>query len=471
MKRIKRISCLGMLALTFAFALVLGGCAAQKEAGKTAASGAFGASETPALEAEPAGELEASGELEAAGEMEPAGETQEPAGETQEPVRIFVRPTEFGGAEKIITPDSAALEAIMLRAAAIKKAEPLNEEQGKTHGMLGYGFYYDGAQYSALEGNCLAVYQLQEDGSDEPAAVYEDEALCGILADWVKREGIVPFSEKELTGSVEAELTYFDRESRELEYRERIYQPEELEKLEGLLGNVTNHGDGACPFDEFYLDMIREDGSEQRLAMASDSCNIYFVNGRYFDFEACGGYDSCYGFFPHAPIHSPLFRGTEGAKAAALKRADALPEERKPGEALTKEDLAALKQMRQREAESYFPDGLPEFTKEEIRDAFLCVEEKFKDFRGCDMLRLWYDRKESAYCVRGYMEYGAGAKNGAGAVNGADSRNVIYLFSDFTVDSEKAEESLSLGAPYDGFMWVLTRESGASPWRVESWGY
>ena len=105
------------------------------------------------------------------------------------------------------------------------------------------------------------------------------------------------------------------------------------------------------------------------------------------------------------------------------------------------------------------------FSKKEINDAIKCVMKKFKDFKGCNLTKLWYDEEQSNNEIKGYM---AGGK---GSVNGARPENVIILFSDFDVDSSGADEGFNPNSTYSNWNWILIRDSKTGNWRVDDWGY
>lgn len=224
-----------------------------------------------------------------------------------------------------------------------------------------------------------------------PGKAFQEELLTQSAKQDEKQEpdteetGIVPFSSEDIENIEKAELVYRDNKSHEIDYYERIYSPESLEIPENTLCNITHYGDSSCPFYEFFLNIETSDDSRMTLAMASDSCNAYFVNGRYFNYESSTGNQVFYTLFPHAPINRPDFP---------------TPKENRPKEKIKTTSLAEM----------------PDFTQEEIKNALICVEEKFRDFKGADM-------------------------------------------------------SLQLGSPYDDFKWILVREDEAAPWEADTWGY
>lgn len=105
------------------------------------------------------------------------------------------------------------------------------------------------------------------------------------------------------------------------------------------------------------------------------------------------------------------------------------------------------------------------FSEIEIKNAVNCVKEKFKDFEGCNLTKLWYDEEKSNKFIEGYMS------NGRGSDNGVKAENVIVLLSDFDVDSSGGDGSLNPNSTYSDWNWILIRDSKTENWRVDDWGY
>ncbi|NLK98829.1 MAG: DUF4829 domain-containing protein [Epulopiscium sp.] len=100
-----------------------------------------------------------------------------------------------------------------------------------------------------------------------------------------------------------------------------------------------------------------------------------------------------------------------------------------------------------------------------MNDAVNCVKEKFKDFEGCSLTKLWYDEEKTNNFIEGYL------RGGRGSVNGAKAENVIVLLSNFDVDSSGGDGSLNPNSTYSDWNWILIRDSKASNWQVDDWGY
>lgn len=104
------------------------------------------------------------------------------------------------------------------------------------------------------------------------------------------------------------------------------------------------------------------------------------------------------------------------------------------------------------------------FTSEEIEAATKCVKEKFKDFEGCELLKLWYDEIEADSLTKRYLE------NGKGSINGATAENTIVLLSDFKVYYSE-DGSLDPNSTYTNWNWILIRDNSSDNWKVDNFGY
>ncbi len=101
------------------------------------------------------------------------------------------------------------------------------------------------------------------------------------------------------------------------------------------------------------------------------------------------------------------------------------------------------------------------FTKDEIQNAANTIIKKFKDFKGCELIDLWYNQEEQER-----KAYTAKDKNG----EKVSEDNIIILFSSFYAGPAAAEEGFNPDTTYKRWYWVLTRDSKTSKWRVYSRG-
>jgi len=102
-------------------------------------------------------------------------------------------------------------------------------------------------------------------------------------------------------------------------------------------------------------------------------------------------------------------------------------------------------------------DESERFTDEEVQEAALAVLAKFDDFKGCKLLRLWYDEAASDK----YLSY---------ETEEVSMENTIVLYSDFRSPKQNSG-AWNPNEIYGGWSWTLTRENKESPWQVVNYGY
>ena len=127
--------------------------------------------------------------------------------------------------------------------------------------------------------------------------------------------------------------------------------------------------------------------------------------------------------------------------------------------------LAACKQAGRTDNVTVNIDKSSKFSEEEINNAINCVMKKFKDFKGCNLTKLWYDEEKSNNFTEEYL------KGGRGSINGVKAENVIVLLSNFDVDSSGAAGGFNPDSTYSDWNWILIRDSKTSKWRVDDCGY
>ncbi len=91
------------------------------------------------------------------------------------------------------------------------------------------------------------------------------------------------------------------------------------------------------------------------------------------------------------------------------------------------------------------------FSETEIAEAIHLVKAKFKDFRGCNLTKLWYDEEKS-------NEYAA-------------SKDTLVLLSSFETGKSAVAQGFNPNSNYDNWMWILTRENESENWEIIDWGY
>lgn len=105
------------------------------------------------------------------------------------------------------------------------------------------------------------------------------------------------------------------------------------------------------------------------------------------------------------------------------------------------------------------------FSEAEIKAAADCVLREFRDFTNCTLTALWYHEADSAIYVRQYMYAGKGAQNSI------TQENALALFADFTTGEMDADTGFASNTSYDGWCFILVRDSADGAWRVDDMGY
>jgi len=151
---------------------------------------------------------------------------------------------------------------------------------------LGYSVVSDGVHWDVWS-NGVLVSSMENDGdtwavSDE---VYVDapELVGRIQALVRERLGIVPFEPKTVRGIVSARLDVQFAGAKE-KYTQTVTDTAALADIEAMLSGAVPEDTG-CPFAEAYMTLTLESGEEVLLAMASDSCCAFFVNGQIFNYK------------------------------------------------------------------------------------------------------------------------------------------------------------------------------------------
>ena len=98
------------------------------------------------------------------------------------------------------------------------------------------------------------------------------------------------------------------------------------------------------------------------------------------------------------------------------------------------------------------------YTSDDINSAIETIKKEFdKNWKGCTLKEIYYAGDDTS---RGYQVYAD--------INDADE--VIVLLSSFNVDSSGGDGSLNPNSTYDGWNWILVRNTGGK-WRHVDHGY
>ena len=122
---------------------------------------------------------------------------------------------------------------------------------------------------------------------------------------------ITPFEPESIKDIISARLDLkFIRSPRR--YTQTITDITALSDIESMLSGAGRDGMSSCPFYEAFLTLTLADGENIFLALASDSCCQYMVNGMCFNYKPAelrgvldsGGNEMLFKYFDKVPIDS-----------------------------------------------------------------------------------------------------------------------------------------------------------------------
>lgn len=189
-------------------------------------------------------------------------------------VSVMLRPTESRGISGYHVPkdQDAWLEALRLAEESAADGAYLDEEVS-----LGIWIMFDDGYWQVMDSGSLVGYSMDVGGSRR---IEKEQAsnLCALVSPIAEKYyGSGIFRPDMIEGIVSATLTVLDQTY-------TITDEAVLAQLETLLAGVTEHRGGTkCPFGAI-LNLEMQAGSRVTLAVASDSCRVYMVNGAYFEY-------------------------------------------------------------------------------------------------------------------------------------------------------------------------------------------
>lgn len=103
-------------------------------------------------------------------------------------------------------------------------------------------------------------------------------------------------------------------------------------------------------------------------------------------------------------------------------------------------------------------DESKHYSEAEILQAVDQILDQFeKGFDGCTMMRLVYDEEKSNAEASGWAEQ-------------YDAEEAIIFYSSFETEENAGKGSLEPNSIYEGWKWVLTRNSGEK-WKLQTCGF
>ena len=159
------------------------------------------------------------------------------------------------------------------------KTQKLTPGWRKNQKWLGYSVVYNGKEWDVWSEGLLVSY---DDGEFVGATAPEITQMIQKLVQ--EKLGITPFEPGDINGIISAKLDvqFYGKEK---QYTQTVTDPQDLAAIEAMLSDVTSIDRSGCPFTEGYLTLTLKSGKTILLAMGTDSCTTYFVNGLTFDYR------------------------------------------------------------------------------------------------------------------------------------------------------------------------------------------
>lgn len=316
---------------------------------------------------------------------------------------------------------------------------------------------YQGLEWQILSDGSLYHYSADENGYTEIYAVNND--LCEKILQIVARDlGIVPFNPKSVKNIKSAELTVAFGNNKEKEYKQTVTDSSALSTIEKLFSEAeVVHGGSGCPFTEGLMTLILEDGQQIKIAMATDSCCVYFVNGIYFDYkpaevrkkEDTGVYNNIvFDYFNEIPVAT---RGKDKSTNNSNSMPDFTEDEVASARAVVKEYFRAIQE---KDDESVLKTLT---TKYNHTNVVLYGEES----RTLTLI----DYSEDDAMRNSYVDYGGGSSNGT------KLENVIVFRVSFNIKYPKGVSGSFNEGDYTDWSMILIRDDRASSWFIDDQGY
>ena len=101
------------------------------------------------------------------------------------------------------------------------------------------------------------------------------------------------------------------------------------------------------------------------------------------------------------------------------------------------------------------------FDKNDLEQAVVLIKEKFKEFKGCELIKLWYDEEHTKREIENsYLSY----------LN--DNKNIeLIVFLCNYKTGRFSEPETSRNQTYTNFDWILAKDKDTGELNIIGWGY
>lgn len=202
-------------------------------------------------------------------------------------VNLVFSLTEDGGDYQYYVPDGQAKSELENMVSSLERTDKTRQElslewwENFNADYLGIGIYdQEVIWYLHSGGKFLSL-------AEETYLVTDQELSDFITSVLAEEFNLAPYQLPDIQDIDSAVLRIVDWETKEVMREQAVTDQEQLDAFKKMVTEADNIGvaGAKCPFSGYYLLIELQDGTLLEYAMASDSCDTFFVNGRYYDYN------------------------------------------------------------------------------------------------------------------------------------------------------------------------------------------
>lgn len=198
-------------------------------------------------------------------------------------------------------PDDSVQAELQQMMAGLDETKGVPEDSQQGGRMIGYSLCYEGNTWDVYEDGSLYCYQSDDDTLEFTEALEKNEALCDMVAGILKEKlGYEPVDPDRIRDITSATMVYTRRRggNEGVPQSQTVTDPAVLRQIEKLIRQARYlHGGSGCSFYEAVLTVALPSGEEIRMAVASDSCAVFLINGMYYDYQPKGAGGQLFQYF------------------------------------------------------------------------------------------------------------------------------------------------------------------------------
>lgn len=202
---------------------------------------------------------------------------------------IGILPTEAGGIMKYYVPDEATAEELYerIRNLDVTKLEAAEMPPEWARTAWDYNIMVKNGEYALrlCEGGIMNIDRISRDYTDFEEWVAKDQEIADYIMEIVARDtGLEIFDAAAISDIVKAELAFGPRYTGEEKESVILTDGEKLAEIEKMLAGAEKSFWSKCPFGNCRLVLTTAEGVEITLAVACDSCTVFYADGCFFDY-------------------------------------------------------------------------------------------------------------------------------------------------------------------------------------------